>query len=230
MTGQSLLLFGASDTLCDQAADGFRPRPDALTGAPLVQGFDFLGADDQLNSHVLFLHVGFMPERGDGRNISDDTNLHKPLDLRNSKVCNFRNEHGDNPMTFQLDTSGVVGPMPGWAKPVPTSNRNIYWSDLSPFTQGYIEALLVSFGHYCVENNGDLFVSFSDLAPETLARIIADCEVWFGEWVQHPNNAAVRKDDQTEGGRFWAYRQASEMTQFPPLTVHLGDDGKVRFA
>ena len=44
-------------------------------------------------------------------------------------------------MTFQLDTTGGVGPMPGWHKPVPTSNRFIFWFDLSPFAQDYIEAL-----------------------------------------------------------------------------------------
>jgi hypothetical protein len=91
------------------------------------------------------------------------------------------------------------------------------WSDLTPFAQGYVEALLRSVG---IER-------FDALASEALARIIADCE-------------AIQKDyglpagdprHHARGCWFWKNRQVSmwEKEGFPPLTVTLGDDGKVRF-
>lgn len=183
-------------------------------------------------------------------------------------------------MTFQLDKTGGVGPMPGWHKPVPNSNRFIFWSDFSPFMQDYTEALLgsltaqpgqwfymasggvnvgatfVSFGsHNGVEDRvwslvhldrggkrcagpkrleltSKLVPCFSDLAPETLARIIADCEKVC---------ALYGFKDAEEGAAFWDARQEKPRplqnlfretfgALFPPLTVQLCDDGKVRFA
>lgn len=160
-------------------------------------------------------------------------------------------------MTFQLDTSGRVEcaasfqPI-GWA----------IWSDLSPFTQGYTEALFAGgmWGLSCKPcagngevvtdwdrylgapepgdqggegttdcptcgGHGSLSVGFSDLAPETLARIIADCERW--------QRLYPKGRSGHEGGAYcWELRQAQhvERPDFPPLTVQLGDDGKVRFA
>lgn len=114
-------------------------------------------------------------------------------------------------MSFQLDTSGHVEAASG---DIPWLT---VWSDLSPFTQGYIEALFAErfqFG-----------VGFSDLAPETLVRIIADCEAAISQG----------EDSAQNGAAFWAVRNhpmmpSGEWTRrFPPLTVHLGDDGKVRF-
>lgn len=131
-------------------------------------------------------------------------------------------------MTFQLDTSGRVEcaasfqPI-GWA----------IWSDLSPFTQGYIEALFASEAEaaakaWWLRKSGPFDIprpGFSDLAPEALARIIADCEV--GREIY----AGIGPRTQAEKGRqFWEDRQAEMMRRFPPLTVQLGDDGKVRFA
>lgn len=129
-------------------------------------------------------------------------------------------------MTFQLDTSGQVAALsfrgsdldPGcWM-----------WSDLTPFAQGYIEALpwgdmaQASKGHRKWANR--TAPGFSDLAPETLDRIIADCAI-----------AEDRMGKGAEWGRyFWAARQAGlyggdPKAKAPPLTVELGDDGKVRF-
>jgi hypothetical protein len=85
---------------------------------------------------------------------------------------------------FTLDTAGVVsvdtrvseGRAPGTSHPVVITA----WRDLDAFTQGYVEAMFFtcqeSLGVDRLENHGDDRTSgFSDLAPETLARIIADC-------------------------------------------------------
>lgn len=104
------------------------------------------------------------------------------------------------------------------------------WSDLSPFVQGYVEALL---GSFCEElddysDQGGCsrrFFGFSDLAPETLARIIEDCaEACF----------RFTKQDGQAGKWFWLKRQRGDFEPpmcggFPSLTVHLDDNGKVRF-
>lgn len=116
-------------------------------------------------------------------------------------------------MTFQLDTSGRV------IIEVSEAFETYYeWSDLSPFTQGYIEALF--------EERFQFGGGFSDLAPETLARIIADCES------ARPRYVIPGYPGGPESGRtFWIDRQSPEHIHgFPPLTVQLGDDGKVRFA
>lgn len=147
-------------------------------------------------------------------------------------------------MTFQLDTSGAVHFAARYAKAhgLLTFYR---WEDLSPFAQGYIEALFASSydvlpGFMATVDQPEANslrtrpVGFSDLAPETLARIIADCEAMV-EAGGLPYHFA--------GTGFWSGRQAGNWTKaqpaekylkavpaFPPLTVQLGDDGKVRFA
>lgn len=139
-------------------------------------------------------------------------------------------------MTYQLDTTGIITlpPVDG-GSPAP-----IAWSNLSPFAQGYIEALFASIGGkleivpFMGMRPEPFAVGFSDLAPETLARIIADCEAMV-EAGGLPYHFA--------GTGFWSGRQAGNWTKaqpaekylkavpaFPPLTVQLGDDGKVRFA
>ena len=141
---------------------------------------------------------------------------------------------------MQMDTTGSVSEK--------------LWEDLSPFAQGYIEALAADnfariaampsdndeTGHckHCGrDNRGEGLegiepgpcsddcprqeIRFSDLAPETLARIITDCERFAK---MHPTAAA------TVGGKgAWTERQSGGFPRFPPLTVRLGDDGKVRF-
>lgn len=133
------------------------------------------------------------------------------------------------PTVFTLDTSGAVYlPIAGIA-----GTNKVAWSDLSPFAQGYIEALFASVAGAFDE--GRVWrrpVAFRDLAPETLACIIADCEAF-----QKPAIGAADwiVFNRATGGDFWRDRQAHQLTahstrQFPPLTVTLGDDGKVRFA
>ena len=134
-------------------------------------------------------------------------------------------------MAFQLDTSGYV------QCPAPDQRPNEttgcwFWSDLSPFTQGYIEALFESAGRKtydgCIgaKSTKVRSLAFRDLAPETLSRIIADCEA----------ADKGRPDPGENGSAFWRVRNHPMMppgewvNRFPPLTVQLGDDGKVRFA
>lgn len=113
-----------------------------------------------------------------------------------------------------FDTSGEVGPMPAG----PYNERSFRWGDLSPFAQGYVEALLLEFGHTWSDDNGDLFVSFSDLSPEALAMILRDCEAWTKVY---PKAAS--------GQSFWRCRQEQLVKRpaFPPLRVYLNDAGKV---
>ncbi len=140
--------------------------------------------------------------------------------------------YGDNPMTFQLDTTGFVqrwvpahGDRQGYAGP-----SRMGWPDLDAFTQGYVEALKTSHpfaGAASGETSEDVLDwAFSDLAPETLARIIADCD---GRLRQSGDFGAAQPT-AVAGRSFWNNRQLNRRIGFPPLTVQLGDDGKVRFA
>lgn len=125
-------------------------------------------------------------------------------------------------MTFQLDTTGIVaGPF--------NITGYLCWDDLDAFTQGYVEAMFASADHPGFldvepgnDDAGHKRVGFSDLVPEALARIIADCAVSATE----PTTGEPRG----EGAAFWRLRNACDYVGFPPLTVQLGDDSKVRFA
>lgn len=130
---------------------------------------------------------------------------------------------------FNLDTSGDVRTR--W-------DMAVQWQQLSPFVQGYVEALFASMERaetgrpalpWPSNGSGNLWgVGFSDLAPETLARIIADCE-GARDGYRAANTKAC-------GASFWAGRNDPAgcwrylvTDGFPPLTVRLGDDGRVRF-
>lgn len=131
-------------------------------------------------------------------------------------------------MAFKLGTSGFVE-----GRPQGIRTKRFYWSDLDAFRQGYVEALLTSFqevlaesGRLIPERAEDRF-GFSDLAPETLARIMEDC----GRRLTHIPHYR-REDDARNaeyGCLFWTRRQAGDLTSFgfPPLTPYLADDGKV---
>lgn len=136
---------------------------------------------------------------------------------------------------FQLDASGGVGPMPGWAKPVPECNRFIYWSDLSPFCQGYVEAMFADGIRDGYEATADFstprhilsarssHLGFRHLAPATLSRIIADCE---GLQKLTPPNwgesfAAGELAWKCRAGGWVGFRD-----EYPPLTPYL-DDGLI---
>lgn len=114
--------------------------------------------------------------------------------------------------------------------------NTVVWSDLSPFEQGYVEALVretsavLAVDRPAVSARG---VHFSDLAPETLAAIRKDC----AELVR-PETFTF--DPSREAGALcWRARQnewgfysgaIALHERFPPQTVTLGDDGKVRIA
>jgi hypothetical protein len=117
-------------------------------------------------------------------------------------------------MTFQLDTGGRVEcsaafqPI-GWA----------IWSDLDPFTQGYVEAVLQP-REALYYSLTDRFAGFSDLAPKTLARIVEDCaEIKDAE----PHEIWTKED----GEAFWRDRNDGCHLGVQPLTAYLGDDAKV---
>lgn len=148
-------------------------------------------------------------------------------------------------MAFQLDTSGGV------RLPVDKLRRNTLWSDLDRFTQGYVEALSVRLAvcpdtahgthrappaglgvQPCARCGLPIDVTggknapalrFSDLAPETLARIMEDCATYL-------RTRIPPFQGHDHGAWFWTERQVDHLPDLPPLTVILCDDGKVRFA
>jgi hypothetical protein len=138
-------------------------------------------------------------------------------------------------MTFQLDTSGVV-PFDGGTLGV------ISWNGLGqlpngPFVQGYMEAMFVSISpvtyrhRYRPGANGvcvscgkiqhrprTASLGYSDLAPETLERIIQTTTAWQAK--------SCDRSDRTQRERGAAMWKACSGAG---LTVYLGDDRKVRF-
>lgn len=140
-------------------------------------------------------------------------------------------------MTFQLDTTGRVEFSPWYVSASGAHLAELIWGDLDGFTQGYIEALLSepeTARAWWLRHSGPFGVPaaapFRDLAPETLERIIADCEA-FQASPAHDHGG----DRKAKGAALWKARNAipdlgTPRYWFPPLTVQLGDDGKVRFA
>lgn len=128
-----------------------------------------------------------------------------------------------NPLP-SFDTSGTVR-LPLGSSGGVTETALYRWPDLTPFAQGYVEALFAEFN----ARAGEAYeitqpAGFSHLSPEALALILRDCE-------PAPNSQAaisVAPHIAAELGRqFWARRQAGEYRAFPPLTPYLSDDGKV---
>lgn len=129
-----------------------------------------------------------------------------------------------------FDTSGHFHVMPGHPLHRFMAVNRIEWSDLSPFVQGYVEALFADLDRW-IERYGDPAHGpdqnpprFSDLAPETLARIMEDCE-------RYDSESAIPLRDSPDAGReLWEQLQrggiAQEPTPFPPLTPYVRD-GKV---
>jgi hypothetical protein len=147
---------------------------------------------------------------------------------------------------FTLDTSGrVAGNLEGLA----------VWyefEDLDPFTQGYIEALFAS---DVVDDDPEVppltlgrLKGFSDLAPETLQRIVTDCERFDvaqdddGDWLlvppaeitvfSEPGEPWLVTDDAMRGADWSStedVRRACGRYLWGAfaLAPYLGDDGKV---
>lgn len=119
-------------------------------------------------------------------------------------------------LQFELDTSGAVEPLDRM-DPVLHSRPGYMWDDLSPFCQGYIEALFWTntegsreAGTYDPENGSALpeEAGFSDLAPETLALIIADCEAFQAEAKKIIARKIGFADLETEDGDDYTTQQA----------------------
>lgn len=127
---------------------------------------------------------------------------------------------------FTLDTSGVV--VVPTRDPAYIGERWMRWPDLDPFSQGYVGAGLEGAGALWADARHpgawDHRAGFSDLAPETLAAILKDCEA-----VLMLMAHAAMKDSSAAGREFWARRQAGRYDRAiaPPLAAYLGDDGKV---
>jgi hypothetical protein len=129
--------------------------------------------------------------------------------------------------TFQFDTSGVVL-MPIRVNGKPWTAPQSFDS-LPRFAQGYIKAMALVGVPRRIIGLGDFKAKvqfrFSDLAPETLARIADDCGrfVACGHKPFDPD-----RDDFDQGRDFWAERQRNgHHAEFPRLIPYLGDDGKV---
>lgn len=148
--------------------------------------------------------------------------------------------------TFTLDTSGAVASHPYPSKDIISHTR---WTDLTPFQQGYIEALLreldarrwAAYRASCVASPGrhlpvPLHPKFDWLHSDALALILRDCEALTSAPYGYGQTASV-------GGYCWRLRQArwdspetlngplpdaaALCQRFPPLTVSLSDEGKV---
>lgn len=124
-----------------------------------------------------------------------------------------------SPTTFQFDTSGAV-----WVGLTERQNFTpMNWPDLSPFVQGYGQAMAQALYERLVAEGMDPAaaqeaVAFRNWAPKTLARIMEDCGRFLALHEKAP-----------DGGRFWRARQKGLFAHeaFPPQTPYVGDDGKV---
>jgi hypothetical protein len=113
---------------------------------------------------------------------------------------------------FILDTTGVVDNV--MLQGCVESGLTMQWSDLDAFTQGYIEALFFTAegvdvpGYMTAEGDQDARpVGFSDLAPETLESIIADCQAFQRDASEALKVAYERSYDEAQAGRdFWFTR------------------------
>jgi hypothetical protein len=137
---------------------------------------------------------------------------------------------------FTFDTSGAVRETQD--NPPRFYPNPCMWSDLSPFEQGYVAAMLGDLrlklaSWVADELNGEApwpnyaNPRFSDLAPETLALIRRDCAARLAQNEELPD---WPDDDMREAGSgFWECRSEGDRVDdgFSPLTPYLGDDGKV---
>lgn len=124
---------------------------------------------------------------------------------------------------FQLDTSGVVTLNKFDPEAYMGYPEHVNWDRLSPFAQGYVEALLRGLYENYEQQVAAYRFRFDNLAPETLARIIEDCATL------ERRAAYMVPTDAEQGAITWASRQRGDIADFPPLTLSLGDDGKVVF-
>lgn len=130
--------------------------------------------------------------------------------------------------SFTLNTSGAVQFVD---LPNGSQDLAVTWGHLSPFAQGYVEAMLRGvLVERELNRRGETVheqdARFSDLAPSTLAAILKDCEAFAALFGKRSSPLTAG-----EGGAFWRRRQKRGNSvlqlRFPPLTISLGDDGNV---
>lgn len=128
-------------------------------------------------------------------------------------------------MTFTLDTSGRV--ITELSEAIETYYE---WGDLSPFTQGYISALFESEAYALKYPDtgpglGAVDPRFSDLAPETLAWIIADCEAFQAKAADLLERAyAAGEYDEEQAGRdLWFTRKGHVVGFWDRTALCVGD-------
>lgn len=141
--------------------------------------------------------------------------------------------------TFELDTSGSVT-LPASMVVGRGATSPLTWEDLSPFVQGYIRAAFTTPHPRSATGTpmGEILnAAFSDLHPDTLESMLADCErmgahlngllrVKYGYRSDGLNRVTV---GAPEGAMFWTQRQAGKWRDraFPPLRPSLDPNGKV---
>jgi hypothetical protein len=133
----------------------------------------------------------------------------------------------DTTMSGELDTSGAVEILGSGGK----VRRGCLWSDLSPFEQGYIEALFADWQRTDWPYWAPL--GFSDLSPEALAAIRKDCGLWQAIHTDIIGNRLSREG----GASFWQQRQENWpawplmrdrfAVSFPPVSPSLTEEGRV---
>lgn len=152
---------------------------------------------------------------------------------------------------FQLDTDGAVALRTAHS---PAGAMSTRYDDLDAFTQGYVEALF--FTEYeeigaCGMHGDEIGTGFSDLAPDTLATIIADCAQFQRDADQILADCYCREgySPKQAGRDFWSTRNCHGVgfwdrdalkadsfgdvltgiaqDDFPEISAYLGDDGKI---
>lgn len=128
---------------------------------------------------------------------------------------------------FTLDTSGHVNL--GKAA-FPFHNEYVEWPDLSPFVQGYVEALFASLGPYDWkdEYGGAWPSKFSDLDPSALALILRDCEA-AQEQIRTGDIGVSGVGPREQGAALWNECQRGRWRDqhLRPLQPYLSDEGRV---
>ncbi len=126
-------------------------------------------------------------------------------------------------------------------------------SNLDDFTKAYIEAALWSSNDESTPSGGvplDRNYSVDDIAPETLARMVADCAKFQAdnaEWISSEYCLTRQTPDEQAGHDFWLTRNGHGVgfwetsdwaqpastkldeasTAFGAVDLYVGDDGKI---
>jgi hypothetical protein len=139
--------------------------------------------------------------------------------------------------------------MPAFIMPIASSKAVTTFRHLDTFTQAYVEAM---FWTECNSDNDELEdMTFDDLAPETLAQIVRDCEAFQRDHETLLDKAFARSDSYDEssaGHDYWLTRNhhgagfwdrglgaiGNDLTEMAhrdgETGLYLGDDGLLYLA